>query len=160
MNRSAQTKAEGRSPRPAGAGGQGGPPPSPPAAAARPAPASTRPAAAERGRTTVSRQAVERIAARLVSECPDVAAPARHALGALIGQRRDEAAVTARLHGTTAVSLAVRCAVPYPRPVARSAEALRTLLMTRLPELTGLRVQRADIIVTELPARTGGRRVE
>ena len=108
--------------------------------------------------TTVSRQAVERIAARLTADSPDVGRPPRRGSGGRGGP--GVAAVAARLHGTTAVSLAVRCSVPYPHPVARSTEALRELLMTRVLELTGLRVQRVDINVTDLPTRAHGRRVE
>src|ERR1700744_2932224 len=118
-----------------------------PAAANRPALAPPDVPAAARGRTAISRQAVERIAVRLVADCPDVGGTARRMLGRPVSHPRDDAAVTARLHGTTAVSLAVRCSVSYPHPVARSAEALRTLLVTRLRELTGLRVQRVDISV-------------
>lgn len=110
--------------------------------------------AAERGRTTVSRQAVEHIAARLTDGRPDAGGVPGRAAGA-----HGDATVAARLHGVTAVSLAVRCRVPYPRPVARSAEALRELLMTRVLELTGLRVQRVDIRVTDLPGADQGRRV-
>lgn len=116
--------------------------------------------AAERGRTTVSAQAVERIVGRLVSECPEVSGIARRVLGLHVGPGRGDAGVAVRLHGTTAVSLAVRCSVPYPRPVARSAEALRTLLMARVSKLTGLRVQRVDITVTELPGVSAGRRLQ
>lgn len=114
---------------------------------------------AERGRTTVSQLTVERITARLLAECPDVGGSARRVLGLPLGAAREESAVTARLHGSHAVSLAVRCSVPYPLPVGRSTEALRTLLITRVAELTGLRVQRVDIAVTALPAASDGRRV-
>lgn len=113
--------------------------------------------ASERGRTVVTHQAVERIAARLVADCPDVGGTARRVLGLGGG----DAVVAVRLHGARAVSLAVRCSVPYPRPVRRSAEALRELLMTRVPELTGMRVQRVDVTVTWLPTpAASGRRVE
>lgn len=117
-------------------------------------------AAGERGRTTVSALAVEQIAGRLAAQCPDVGGTSRRVLGVAAGERRREAVVTARLHGTAAVSLAVRCSVPYPRAAARAAQALRDLLTVRVGELTGLRVQRVDIIVTELTASTAGRRVE
>jgi uncharacterized alkaline shock family protein YloU len=116
-------------------------------------------APADRGRTVISQQAVERIAGRLVAECPDVDGAARRLLGLPVGPAREDAAVTARLHGTHAVSLAVRCSVGYPRPVKRSAEALRGLLMTRVAELTGLRVQRVDVTVVALPSAAAGRRV-
>jgi uncharacterized alkaline shock family protein YloU len=122
-------------------------------------PAGPVPDAAERGRTTVSRQAVERIAARLTANCPDVGEAPGHVARGRGREPRPGTAVAVRLHGTTAVSLAVRCSVSYPRPVERSAEALRQLLVDRVRELTGLRVQRVDINVTGLPARAGGRRV-
>jgi uncharacterized alkaline shock family protein YloU len=121
--------------------------------------------AAERGRTTVSRQAVEAVTARLAADCPDVEGPdageaARRLPGLHATLHRDDPVVAARLHSATAVSLAVRCSVRYPRPVARTAERLRELLMTRVSELTGMRVQRVDITVTGLPSAAHGRRVE
>jgi uncharacterized alkaline shock family protein YloU len=109
---------------------------------------------AERGRTIISRQAVERITAQLVDQHPGVEAASRRRPGSSAG-----GPAVAWLHGTKAVSLAVRCAVPYPHPVRASAEALRQLLSTRVAELTGMRVQRVDIMVTELPATARGRRV-
>jgi uncharacterized alkaline shock family protein YloU len=115
--------------------------------------------AAERGHTTVSSQAVEHIVARLTAECPAVGGTARRVLGVNAGGNPDDEVVAVRLHGSTAVSLAVRCSVPYPQPVASSTEALRELLMTRVRELTGLRVQRVDITVAELPTSPSGRRV-
>jgi uncharacterized alkaline shock family protein YloU len=164
MNQSAQAAAEGR---PALLPGVADKPGGAPAVTAqlvrpqagRPALADAPAAAEERGRTTVSRQAVERIAVRIVAECPEVEGTARRVLGVNAGGNRGDATVAARLHGASAVSLAVRCSVPYPRPVARSAEALRELLTARVAELTGLRVQRVDINVTELPAGTSRRRV-
>jgi uncharacterized alkaline shock family protein YloU len=113
--------------------------------------------AAERGRTVISRQAVEHITARLTADCPEVGGTTRRMLG--VRERQGDALVAARLHGSTAVSLAVRCSVPYPHPVARSAEALRELLFTRVSELTGLRVQRVDVAVAELSSSPRGRRV-
>ncbi len=125
----------------------------PPARPGPPAPA----AAAERGRTIVTRQAVEHITARLTADCAEVSGTTRPRAGGR--ERLDDAAVAARLHGSTAVSLAVRCSVPYPQPVARSAEALREFLFSRVTELTGLRVQRVDVAVAELSTGPRGRRV-
>jgi uncharacterized alkaline shock family protein YloU len=164
MNRSAQATAELRPELPAGVADKPGETPAVTAQRVRPqagqlALADAPAAAEERGRTTVSRQAVERIAARIVAECPDVEGTARRVLGVNAGGNRGDATVAARLHGASAVSLALRCSVPYPRPVARSAEALRQLLTARVAELTGLRVQRVDITVTELPAGTNRRRM-
>lgn len=113
------------------------------------------------GRTTVSERAVERIAARLVAECPDVGGTARRVLGVTVGAAVErDATVTARLHGTTEVSLAVRCSVPYPNPVRRATDTLRQLLLRQVPELTGLAVQRVDIDVTQLTTDAVGRRVQ
>lgn len=128
--------------------------PAEPAGEARPVEAAAVSAldAAERGRTTITRKAVERITARLVDQCPDVEGSTRRRPG-LPG----DAGVAARLHGTRAVSLAVRCTVPYPRPVRQSAEALRQLLVTRVEEMTGMRVQRVDVTVTALPSAAGRR---
>lgn len=114
-------------------------------------------AAAERGRTIVTRQAVEHITARLTADCAEVSGTTHAGLGGR--EHHDDAAVAARLHGSTAVSLAVRCSVPYPQPVARSAEALREFLFRRVSELTGLRVQRVDVAVAELTTGPRGRRV-
>jgi uncharacterized alkaline shock family protein YloU len=108
---------------------------------------------AERGRTIITRRAVERITARLVDQCPDVESTTRRRLGV----PRDDSAAAAWLHGTKAVSLAVRCTVPYPRPVRQSTEALRQLLVTRVEEMTGMRVQRVDVIVTALLSAAGRR---
>jgi uncharacterized alkaline shock family protein YloU len=163
MNTSAQAAAEGPAELLTGVADKPGRTPAVTAQLERPqagypALADAPPAAAERGRTTVSRQAVERIAARIVAECPEVEGTARRVLGVNAGGQRGDAAVAARLHGATAVSLAVRCSVPYPRPVARSAEALRELLIARVRELTGLRVQRVDITVAELSSGANRRR--
>jgi uncharacterized alkaline shock family protein YloU len=122
-------------------------------------------AAADRGRTIVTRHAVERITAQLAAECPDVGGPDAGAATARMpalraAQHREDPVVAARLHSATAVSLAVRCSVRYPEPVARAAETLREFLMTRVPELTGMRVQRVDITVTALPSGAAGRRVQ
>ena len=115
-------------------------------------------AAADRGRTVITRQAVERITARLTADCPEVGGTTHRVLG--VRGRHDDALVAARMHGSTAVSLAVRCSVPYPQPVGRSAEALREFLITRVTELTGLRVQRVDVAVAELSSGPRRRRVQ
>lgn len=113
------------------------------------------------GRTTISEQAVERIATRLVAECADVGGTARRVLGVTVGAAAErDATVAARLHGGTEVSLAVRCSVPYPTPVRRATDTLRELLLRQVSELTGLTVQRVDIAVTELTTDAPGRRLQ
>jgi uncharacterized alkaline shock family protein YloU len=68
-----------------------------------------------------------------------------------------DARVTATIDGDS-VTIAVRCSVAYPAPVASTTEALRTHLVARLDKLTGLRVRQVDITVTALHT-SGGRRV-
>ena len=55
--------------------------------------------AAERGRTVVSAQAVERIVGRVVTECPEVSGIGRRVLGLPVGPGREDAGVAVRLRG-------------------------------------------------------------
>jgi uncharacterized alkaline shock family protein YloU len=116
------------------------------------------PEAGERGRTTVSEQVVERIGSVLAAEFDGIGGAARRVLSVAVGgeQLDRDAQVSARVDGGT-VTLAVRCSVRYPAPVAATTEALRGELCTRIAELTGLRVRRVDITVVALHATGGGR---
>jgi uncharacterized alkaline shock family protein YloU len=121
-----------------------------------------RPAPAERGATTIAEAAIERIATRIIAEqAGGVGGTARRLLGVSMGQASTErdAEVAARLRGTSAVSLAVRCSVGYPTPVAEAVTAMRDALTERIGELTGVAVQRIDVTVTSLPTATTGARV-
>jgi len=113
----------------------------------------------ERGRTTIAERAVERIATRLIAEAEHVGGTARRMLGVTVGAEDPgrEAKVHAYLQGDTAVSLVVRCSVPYPTPVAQVTHALRARLIERVGALTGLVVQRVDITITALTTSAGVR---
>jgi uncharacterized alkaline shock family protein YloU len=112
----------------------------------------------ERGRTTVSELAVERIGTALTSEFDGVGGAARRVLSVAVGgeQLDRDAQVSAHVDGGT-VTLVVRCSVRYPAPLATTTEALRGHLCTRIAELTGLRVRRVDITVVALHTTGGGR---
>jgi uncharacterized alkaline shock family protein YloU len=114
---------------------------------------------AERGTTQVAELAVERIAMKVVADSAGVGGTARRLLGVSVGQASAErdAEVDARLRGVSAVSLVVRCSVPYPTPVAEAVATLRGELVERIGELTGLSVQRVDVTVTSLVTASGAR---
>jgi uncharacterized alkaline shock family protein YloU len=103
--------------------------------------------------------ALERIATKVVADSAGVGGTARRLLGISVGQASTErdADVAARLRGASAVSLAVRCSVPYPTPVAPAVSTLRGELAERIGELTGLSVQRVDVTVTSLVTASGAR---
>ncbi|HWC83172.1 MAG TPA: Asp23/Gls24 family envelope stress response protein [Pseudonocardiaceae bacterium] len=126
-----------------------------------PVPAPTGEEPAERGQTTIATRVVERIAARVVGECQDVGGAGSSLLGISLSSARQDgdAEVSARLHGQRAVSLTVRCSVPYPRSVRQATTQLRERLTDRVGELTGMTVRRVDITVTALTT-TVGRRVQ
>jgi uncharacterized alkaline shock family protein YloU len=118
-----------------------------------------RPEPAERGATTVAELAVERIATKVVADSAGVGGTARRLLGIAVGQASADrdAEVAARLRGASAVSLSVRCSVPYPTPVAEAVATLRGELSERIDELTGLSLQRVDVTVTSLVTASGAR---
>jgi uncharacterized alkaline shock family protein YloU len=110
------------------------------------------------GRTTVAGRVVERTATVLIREVDGVGGAARRVLSVDVGSEDFErdARVTATIDGDS-VTIAVRCSVVYPAPVASTTEALRTHLVARLDKLTGLRVRQVDITVTALHASSGRR---
>lgn len=98
-------------------------------------------APAVRGTTTVSEKAVRKIAERAVAEAlPDHVRPPARGSAAVRGRR-------------AVVSLAVT--LPYPAPLAATAEHVERHVTDRTGRLTGLRVGPARVIVTGLtgPAR-------
>ncbi|MBP2472546.1 putative alkaline shock family protein YloU [Crossiella equi] len=108
-------------------------------------------AAEDRGTTTVSASAVERIAARAATEMPDIGGSARRFRGVALGKERATRPVHVRaLVDRDSASLAVHLSVGYPVPLAAATEAVREHLITRVGELAGLRVRRVDITVTAL----------
>ena len=115
--------------------------------------------AEDRGRTTVSPRVFEAIAARIVSEEPDVGGAARRVLGvAMTGEAPEH---TARVEATLAgevVTLRLRLSVTYPAPVHSVTERLRHRLIDRIGELTGKQVGLVEIVVAALHRAETGRR--
>src|SRR3954468_538430 len=113
------------------------------------------------GRTTLADRAVERTATQAITEIAEVGGTTRWMLGDTFGGSAEErsAQVSATVDDTTA-SLHVRLSIAYPASVARTTQHVRTHLVRRLHELTGLTVTRVDITVTALyVAQPGPRRV-
>lgn len=103
------------------------------------------------GRTTLADRAVERTATQAITEVADVGGTAHRMLGDTLGGPAEErsAQVSATVDDTTA-SLNVRLSIAYPASVARTTQQVRSHLIRRLHELTGLVVTRVDITVTAL----------
>jgi uncharacterized alkaline shock family protein YloU len=110
------------------------------------------------GRTTMADRVVERTATVLIREVDGVGGTAPRVLNVDVGSEDFErdARVTATIDGDS-VTIAVRCSMVYPAPVASTTEALRTHLIARLDKLTGLRVRQVDITVTALHTSRGRR---
>ncbi len=111
------------------------------------------------GRTTLADRAVERTATQAITEVTDVGGTARRTLGDTLSGPVDErsAQVSATVDDTTA-SLQVRLSVAYPASVARTTQQVRSHLIQRLHELTGLALTRVDITVTALYITQPGHR--
>lgn len=107
--------------------------------------------ATSRGRTTVDPHAVERIAARALTEVDGVGGTARTMLGIAVGAGAPDrdARVSAQVTGTE-TALSVRMSVAYPTSVREATRRARQHLTDRVGGLTGLTVSSVDITVTEL----------
>lgn len=116
--------------------------------------ASTSPAAALPGRTTISGRAVAAVARRAASEVPGVELVSRSGLRQRLSGLRPgttpgagvSAAVTS---GTTAIEL--RLAVRWPEPVGAVSDEARRHVRARVEQLTGYTVRGVDIVVDSLP---------
>ncbi|RJQ77732.1 Asp23/Gls24 family envelope stress response protein [Pseudonocardiaceae bacterium YIM PH 21723] len=93
--------------------------------------------AGELGRTTVPDSVVRRLATQALRE---------------IGVEADRQ-VDAQIRGQR-VLLSARLAIAYPRSVAATTSQVREYLTERVGALTGLSVQRVDVLVTRLVAAT------
>lgn len=109
------------------------------------------PVVESRGDTTIDDQVVVKIATRVVTEVEHTGGAARRVLGVTVGSEAaaQRPQVQASVTGT-AVSVDVRLSITYPAPVAEVSQRVRTRLMDRIAELTGLTVGRVDITVTAL----------
>ena len=114
----------------------------------------------ERGRTTIDRQVIEAVAARIAGDERGVGGAARHVLGlAVIGERASQ---SPRVEATVAgevVSLRIRLSVTYPDPVHEVTDRIRRRLVERVWELTGKHVGMVDVIVAALHRPASPRRV-
>ncbi|MFD5061865.1 Asp23/Gls24 family envelope stress response protein [Streptomyces sp. NPDC058394] len=110
--------------------------------------------AAQRGSTTISDRAVERIAARVLTEVENIGGAPGRVLGIEVpGEHaEDSARVAAKVSGDSVAALDVRLSVAYPKSVAHTTEDARARLVRRVADLTGLTVSRVDITVTALHA--------
>lgn len=107
-----------------------------------------------RGRLTLEKKAVERIAAQAASES-DSGRTGGVAGGFLgFGTHADLSArpgATVELIGRTA-HVTVEVTVAYPTPIRAATDAIRQHVTARVHELTGVQVTRVDITVTALRA--------
>jgi len=109
------------------------------------------PVVESRGNTTIDDQVVAKIATRVVTEVENVGGAARRVLGVTVGS--EAAAQRPRVQATvtgTAVTVDVRLSITYPAPVSQVSQRVRTRLIDRITELTGLTVSQVDITVTAL----------
>jgi uncharacterized alkaline shock family protein YloU len=114
----------------------------------------------DRGRTTVGRQVIEAIAARIACEEAGVGGAARRVLDVAV--TGEDAARAPRVEATVVgevVSLQIRLSVTYPDPVHEVTDRVRRRLVERVGELTGKRVGMVDVIVAALHRPAGPRRV-
>ncbi|MFI9450154.1 Asp23/Gls24 family envelope stress response protein [Amycolatopsis sp. NPDC052450] len=104
-----------------------------------------------RGGLTVAGVAVERIAARAITELDGIGGAASRVLGIAVGgEDLDQGAkVSAHVTGS-ATTLDVRLSVRYPLSVRATTETAREHLIRRVGELSGLTVSQVDITVTAL----------
>ena len=108
--------------------------------------------AADRGRTQLSQQAVERLVTAAASEVAEVAGPVTRVLGQKLGSADLDGrpSVDVRLAGDL-VTGEVHLSVRWPASLVDVADAVRTRVRERLSDLAGLRVGHLDVLVTALP---------
>ncbi|MEU0565824.1 Asp23/Gls24 family envelope stress response protein [Nonomuraea sp. NPDC005983] len=119
-----------------------------PRAAARPQVPVQRPAPARlpeerRGRTEVSDRVAAKIACRVARELPEVLDVGER--GGLPWTRSPGAEVR-----DDHVTIALDVVVAYPAPLRSTTGRIRRHVAARVGELTGLRVRRVDVAVTDL----------
>lgn len=127
---------------------------------APPAPATAERVAAEetRGRTVIGARVVEKIAFRALTEVGGIAGAGGWLAGLPFtrGPAATGPRVKARVDGGLA-TLRMRVSVVYPAPMRQVTQTLRAHVMSRVGELTGLRVRQVDIDIARLtppgPAR-------
>lgn len=108
-------------------------------------PPSPAPSSADRGRTVVDKQVIEKIAEQAAFEVTD-ASEHRRAFALVPGDPSGRLPVNAQLDGAEAW-LSVDVALSYPSPLRAATEALRQHVLARVEHLVGVTVRRVDIRV-------------
>ncbi len=109
-----------------------------------------------RGSTEISQQVIEKIAGRAASEVRGVDTAEPSALRRFTPFIDDGATDAEVGHERATVDLSIR--VRYPEPVFQKADEVRTHVVQRVEELTGLHVTRVDVTVSQIAATRSGRR--
>jgi uncharacterized alkaline shock family protein YloU len=112
----------------------------------------------QRGRTTIADKVVTRVAARAVSEVAQTGGAARELIGIALGRQSGAgmARVSARIDGELTM-ISMRLSVNYPAPVRTLTREVRSHVIERVTDLTGLEVRQVDIEVAGLlRGRAGG----
>lgn len=120
---------------------------------------------AARGSLVVQSKVVEKIAAQLAAEVPGVGAPAGGPALAGGGRwpGRSASAAFPKVRATLRdgrADLDVEVALRYPEPLAETCEKLTSRLREAVPQLTGIPVERVDILASGMARDigAGGRR--
>ena len=106
-------------------------------------PVSPSTASAERGRTVVDKQVIEKIAEQAALEVTDQSEH-RRAFAVVPGDGGGRLPVSAQLDGSEAW-LSLDVALSYPGPLRAATEALRQHVLARVEHLVGVSVRRVDI---------------
>lgn len=111
----------------------------------------------DRGSTEISQHVIEKIAGRAASEVTGVDTAEPSVLRRFTPFVDDGASDAEVGHERATVGLSI--SVRYPEPVFQKANEVRARVVKRIEELTGLRVTRVDITVSQItPASSGKRR--
>ena len=110
----------------------------------------------DRGTTTIAPTVIERIAQRAATEIDGVETAQPSTIRRLVPFLSDTTADAAVGHERAAVELAIT--VRYPAPVWRTADEVRDHVITRVEDLSGLKMTRVNIVVGGLAMEQGRRR--
>lgn len=120
---------------------------------------------ATRGSLVVESRVVEKVAARVAAGVHGVGAPVGGSVlpGGRLWSGRAASATFPRVRAVLRdgrADLDVEVALRYPEPLAETCERLRSRLQAAVPQLTGVPVERIDILASGIARGigTGGRR--
>ena len=109
---------------------------------------------AERGRLVIDDKVVEKVAAQAVTEVDRATGAPRTVLGQALGSAAEDtpARTSARVDGDL-VTVTVSMSVQWPAPVREVAAQVRSRVVERVQQITGLTVAEVDIDVPTLLTR-------